>query len=327
MKTGNMPENVLKRSVLKRIKPDDEIVLRGAAVGADCAFLRINPQDICAMAHGSAIMEKEDSMAHAIYRATNNLAAGGAKPMAIQVGLMMPKACVEHQLKMIMSQAQKTAEELGVTIAGGNTQIHPAIKEPVVNITALGIPYKENVWKKPKIRIGQDIVMSKWIGISATAYLAKQYEKDLCTRYPVNYIKDAQSLEQYYSIIPEAATAIRSGVSAMHDVSGCGIFGALWELGEYAGVGLTISLKKIPVKQETIEICEFFDLNPYKMRSDGALLMVTEDGLALVEALEKEGIPAAVIGTITAGNDKVVVNDEEKRFLEPPYSDEWYKVI
>ena len=32
-------------------------------------------------------------------------------------------------------------------------------------------------------------------------------------------------------------------------------------------------------------------------------------------------------GTITEGNDKVVVNEEEKRFLEPPYDDEWYKVI
>ena len=325
MKTGNLSENVLKRSVLKRIKPDKNI-LRGASVGADCAFFHVG-EGVCATAVGTAILEKEGAMSHAIYRATNNLAAGGAKPVAIEIVLLMPKACVEHQLKMIMSEAQKTAEAVSVSIVGGSTQIHPSIKEPIVTVTAIGEPFKEGIWKKEKLHPGQDIVMTKWIGMGATAYLATTREEELLTRYPHAYIKEAQCLEQYYSVIPEAATAVKSGVSAMHDVSGRGVFGALWELGEYAGVGLTILLKKIPVKQETIEVCEFFDLNPYKIRSDGALLMVTDHGEALVEELENQGIPAAVIGTITEGNDKVVVNEEEKRFLEPPYDDEWYKVI
>lgn len=104
----------------------------------------------------------------------------------------------------------------------------------------------------------------------------------------------------------------------MHDVAGGGIFGALWELGEQAGVGLQVHLKKIPIKQETVEICEFLGYNPYEMRSDGALLLVTNEGHTLVEALAQEGIAAEVIGMITDGNDKVILNDEEKRYLEPP---------
>ena len=46
--------------------------------------------------------------------------------------------------------------------------------------------------------------------------------------------------------------------------------------------------------------------------------MVTGEGHALVEKLAAEGISAEVIGIITDGNDKVIINDEEKRFLEPP---------
>ena len=51
---------------------------------------------------------------------------------------------------------------------------------------------------------------------------------------------------------------MKSGVRAMHDVTTGGIFGALWELAEASGVGLEIELKKIPIRQETVEICEFF---------------------------------------------------------------------
>jgi hydrogenase maturation factor len=40
----------------------------------------------------------------------------------------------------------------------------------------------------------------------------------------------------------------------------------------------------------------------------------------------KNGIPASVIGRITDGNDRVIVNGDEKRYLEPPKSDELYKV-
>ena len=93
-----------------------------------------------------------------------------------------------------------------------------------------------------------------------------------------------------------------------------------------AGVGLEIDLKKLPVRQETIELCEFFDLNPYELSSGGCLLMTAEDGNGLVDALKKEGIPAVVVGKTTDGNDRVLFNEEERRFLEPPKTDQLNKV-
>ena len=45
-------------------------------------------------------------------------------------------------------------------------------------------------------------------------------------------------------MLSEAAVAVRSGVSAMHDVTEGGIFGALWEMAEASGVGLEIEFKK-----------------------------------------------------------------------------------
>ena len=97
----------------------------------------------------------------------------------------------------------------------------------------------------------------KWIGIEGTAILAKEKEAALRERYSQPFIDKAKELDRYISVLSEAATAVKSGVAAMHDVTEGGIFGALWEIAEASGVGLEIDLKKIPLKRETVEICEF----------------------------------------------------------------------
>ena len=180
--------------------------------------------------------------------------------------------------------------------------------------------------KIPKKRAGLSIVMTKWIGLEGTLILAEEKEEELLSRYPLRLIRSAQGFDKYLPILPEAATALKSGVYAMHDVRNGGVFGALFELSRSMGVGLSVNLKQIPVKQETIEICEFFDLNPYELLSGGCLLLVTEKGEELVEALQLENIPAAVIGETINSNDKIVINGEETRFLEPAKPDEIFKI-
>ena len=150
---------------------------------------------------------------------------------------------------------------------------------------------------------------------------------ELKEHFPASFVDTAKAFDQYLSVVPEAAVAVKSGVAAMHDVTEGGLFGALWEMAEASGVGLEIDLKKIPIRQETVEICEYFDVNPYGLISSGMMLMASEDGNALVHALAEANIPATVIGKATEGNDRVIVRDEERRFLEPPKTDELYKVL
>lgn len=131
-------------------------------------------------------------------------------------------------------------------------------------------------------------------------------------------------MDRWMSVVPEAAIAVKSGVCAMHDVSEGGIFGALWELAERAGVGLHIDLKKIPLRQETVEVCEYCNVNPYELLSGGCLLMAAEDGEALKSRLEAEGIPAAVIGKTVAGKERIIRNEDEVRYMDRPQQDALY---
>ena len=139
-------------------------------------------------------------------------------------------------------------------------------------------------------------------------------------------VETAKGFDQYMSVIPEAAVAVKHGVSAMHDVTEGGIYGALWELSEASHIGLEIDLKAIPFRQETIEICEYTGLNPYYLISGGSMLMAADNGHDLVRSLEKAGIPAAVIGKATKGPAKRITNGEDEAFLERPKADELYRI-
>ena len=59
--------------------------------------------------------------------------------------------------------------------------------------------------------------------------------------------------------------------------------------------------------------------------SGGSLLIGTGNGNAMVRAFGEAGISAKVIGKAVRGNDKVIIREGERFFLEPPKSDEFYK--
>lgn len=342
MKTGKISESILKRSVLKYCKTKREEVVKGAAPGVDCAFFTY--PDRQGRDAGSQLSDCQDKVfcaatqtvslpviragCYAVYAAVNAVAAGGGIPFAMQMALTLPEGTEESELKRIMQMTEEAAGICKVQIAGGHTEVTGAVKYPVISVTAFGyrLEAAERV-SRGLPAAGQAVVMTKWMGLEGTAVLAQEREAELLERYPFSITTAAKGFEKYLPVLPEAATALKSGATAMHDMRNGGVFGGLYELAGRLGVGLSIDLKKIPVKQETIEICEFFDLNPYGLLSGGSLLIVAEDGDGMVKALQEAGIPAAVIGRTTDNNDKVLHNGEEIRFLEPARPDEIGKVI
>ena len=140
-------------------------------------------------------------------------------------------------------------------------------------------------------------------------------------------MEEAAAFDRYYSILPEAATAVKSGGCTMHDASEGGIFAGLWEMAEGAGVGLTIDMKKLPLRQETVEVCEYCNVNPYELRSGGSLIIASPEGTAVVEALVAEGIPAVIVGRFTDSNERLILNEDEVRYMDRPQRDEIYKSV
>lgn len=327
MKLGKISESVLKRSVLREIKPNRKEVLNGAGLGVDCAVLVSNEGDnvaVCANCE-PYIKNTEYAWRNSVYKVLNNMAATGAKPVGITASILLPESAEEGELKQIMKQIASICKEEQIQILGGHTEVTDAVTRPVVTINGVGKCTVKNFENKAKP--GQDLVVSKWVGLEGSAMVAREKKEDLLKRYSLSFIHEAENFDSYLSVIPEAAVAVNTGVSALHDVSRGGIFAALWELAERSGVGLEVDLKKIPIRQETVEICNYLDLNPYCLVSGGSLLMAAEDGVELARELEKNGIVCSVIGRTTDSNDRLIINEDEKRFLVPSKSDEIYNIF
>ena len=327
MNIGKLPENVLKRSVFKQLHTKRKEVLQGAGVGEDCAAILLGADEMFVVSTDPITGTTQDIGRMGMLVTLNDLASAGAEPVGVLLTALLPENITEPQIRQIMQQIDGECEKYHVQVMGGHTEITRAVNQPVLTVTGIGKALKGKMISTGGARPGDDMVITKWIAIEGTVILAKEKEMELLDRFPKNMIEEAKKMEKYLSVVPEAAVAVRSGVSAMHDVTEGGIFGALWEMAEASGVGLEIDLKKIPVRQESIEICEYFGINPYELISSGSMLIAASDGNMLVRNLEKEGIPAAVVGKAMEGNDRILINDGEVRFLEPPKTDELYKVL
>ena len=321
MRPGKFSESVLKRSVLKQIKTKREEVNRGAEVGEDCAFFSFDKKEGSLITTAPIIVDEFESIAPQLTAIVNNVAAAGGEPVGVVVSAILPDKILESVVQRLSGEMERTCHNLNLQIAGGNTLISKAVKNPILNVTVIG--KKEVVLHQNfhNYKAGQDILLTKYVGLAGTAILSKMEQSKLEERLPSYIVENGISLEKEISVLPESRIAMEVGVTGMHDVSRGGIFSALWELAEKGDVGIEVDLKKIPVRQETIEICEVLGVNPYELYGAGSLLIVTDKGNQLLYELEKQQIPAAIIGKITEENGKVILNGEEVRFLDRPKND------
>ncbi|MBB2184514.1 hydrogenase maturation factor [Lachnospiraceae bacterium MD1] len=327
MNLGKIPETVLKRSVLNQIAHRRDEVLVGPAIGEDCSVLAIAEDEALVISTDPITGTVKDIGTLAVHITANDIASNGAEVIGIMLTILLPDGFEEAELRGMMSDIETVCKQLNLEVIGGHTEITKAVNQPIVTVTGVGKIKRDSMIKTAGAKPGQEIVMTKWAGLEGTAIIAAAKEEELRSKYSADFINGAKRMIEHISVVPDSKIARSVGVTSMHDVTEGGIFGALWEIGAASKVGLEVDLRKILLRQETVEICEFYDLNPYMLISSGCMLIITDQANYLVDCLKAEGIPAAVIGRITQGNDRIIINEEERRFLEPPKSDELYKVM
>ncbi len=143
-------------------------------------------------------------------------------------------------------------------------------------------------------------------------------KEDLKTNYPDIYIEKMSHKTSDRLPYIEVETAPFYKVTAMLPLGSGGLMAGLWNLGEREEAGLVIYADRINYEQETIEISNHFTLNPLELNSKGAYLLATDKGEELTLALRSAGIDAVCIGEVTKDKKRVVIFEDEERFIESP---------
>ena len=169
---------------------------------------------------------------------------------------------------------------------------------------------------------GDELIVAGPVAAEGTAWITKNYHDRLREFFAERFLEDAVKLHEVYGTGTENdkiwKMAEESGASARYRMGEGGFLAALWKMAEASGVGLSADLRSVPIRQETIEICEIFDVNPYKLLSGGSILMGIHGGDAFVQQLRREGIMAAVIGQTDSGNNRLLYSGGNARYLERP---------
>ena len=280
-----------------------------------------------------------------VIRAVNKLAAEKIRACTFFPVILLPPGTQENVLREIMKQICSTAFSLNVEVGQAHIEVTDAVTRPVITGSAAGISF-DRLMKKEGSRLdanqqaaGQnscreadeqtvckdsacrDIVAIGWIGLEGTLILTSDCREELKKRFSASLLSRMDMPLKELSVMGAAETAAAEGAGPMVNLSDGGFMAGLWELSKKTSGGLDTDLKKVPLLQETIEITEYFGINPYMMASEGCLLAAAVDGDRLAACLMEKGFCAVRIGSLNSTKDKIIRNGEEIRHLDRPQTD------
>lgn len=330
MEQGTLGELYLTRSVTKHIRKNNKAVVIGAGVGKDYSMVR-TADDRLLLSEGMG-----ETPLVAWVKALNNMATSGGGVAGVRVCYMLPEGTEEIMLKEYAATFNALADSQGIQIIGGNTRVSSAYLRPSFLVEVIGSISGDNILPF-KAKPDYQVVMVGYTGVLGTNLIVDSLYDELRKRFAASYVAGCKFSEEEYYIAPKVNEIKKCipdyGIVYIHDISQGGVYGALWQLGVALNMGVEAEHKSIPVRQETIEICNYFDINPYMLDGTGAFLVVAKEGELVADRLRQLGYMASVIGRLTENKDRVVVlNSEnrannEKRYLAPVKGDEIYKVI
>lgn len=326
MKVGKVSQTVLKRSILKTLQFQREEAIIEPSIEEMCYGIEVKDGEQVLSTSVALYGNEKDLGVFALAQVVNDLATRGAKAVGVSVHIMLPPYAYESRLKAMMEHIEGAGSAHAVQILCAKAEVSPAINKAIVYMNGVGVLKKGELLQSNMGKADQDIVLLKWIGLEGTFRVMREKEEELSKRFVPTFLNQIQMLEP--EIFSEKALFLAKdfGVSAMHQITSGGILAALWEFAESSGVGMEVDLKKMSIKQETVEVCEYFHLNPYQLTSAGSILIATDRGEELVSKFAEEGIWATILGRTTEDKARVILGGEEKRFLDRPAADELLKI-
>lgn len=326
MKVGKVSQTVLKRSILKTLQFQREEAIIEPSIEEMCYGIEVKDGEQVLSTSVALYGNEKDLGVFALAQVVNDLATRGAKAVGVSVHIMLPPYAYESRLKAMMEHIEGAGSAHAVQILCAKAEVSPAINKAIVYMNGVGVLKKGELLQSNMGKADQDIVLLKWIGLEGTFRVMREKEEELSKRFVPTFLNQIQMLEP--EIFSEKALFLAKdfGVSAMHQITSGGILAALWEFAESSGVGMEVDLKKMSIKQETVEVCEYFHLNPYQLTSAGSILIATDRGEELVAKFAEEGIWTTILGRTTVDKARVILGGEEKRYLDRPAADELLKI-
>jgi len=309
---GKIPAATLRKTVFSHLGVKRKDVLLGPSLGEDGSVVKVGEKVlISAMDPITGASERIGWLA--VHINANDVATFGVRPAFFSSCILLPENSTEETVERISRQIDEAAKTLDIAVIGGHSEVTPDLERPIIVGCAMGVAEDGRYVTSGGSKPGDKLILTKGAGIEGTAILASEAYDQLRRRMDESLLRSAVKFYDKISVVEDAVLAFNvGGVNAMHDPTEGGIAGGIHEMADAANLGVKVFEEEIPTAQETLEICNLFQIDPLQLISSGALLISADPNLAdeILEELGNHGIQAAIIGEF--------LEDPKERLLISP---------
>jgi hydrogenase expression/formation protein HypE len=234
----------------------------------------------------------------AVCGTVNDLAMSGADPLYLSAGFIIEEGFPLSDLSRIVGSMQAAAVEAGISIVTGDTKVveKGAADGIFINTAGVGAIVEGSDISPRRVRPGQDIILSGYIGEHAIAIMSGRHELTL----PQTVASDCAPLG---GLVKEMLAAVPE-IAMLRDPTRGGVATTLNEIAQQAKVGITVEETAIPVSPAVVAVCDILGFDKLYLANEGKMLVFVEPEysekvLAIMHA-HRYGKDAAIIGKVTA---------------------------
>jgi hydrogenase expression/formation protein HypE len=244
----------------------------------------------------------------AVNGTVNDLAVGGARPIALSLAFILEEGLPIEVLERVVASTRAAAARAGVPIVTGDTKVvgRGCADRLFINTSGVGVVPAGVSLSSARVRPGDAILLSGTVGDHGVAILSRRQGLEF-GGLDGEIASDTAALHGLCAAVLEAA----SGVHAMRDPTRGGLAATLVEIASRRALGIEVDERAIPIRDGVRGACELLGLDPLLVANEGKVVVFVDEASseAALAALRAHplGRGAARIGRVTATHPGAVL--------------------
>ncbi len=328
MKVGKLSEEELREIIFPNLGFQDDSVLLRPSLGIDSGVVRLG-ENIIVTSTDPITAASHLIGRWVVYITTNDVLASGGIPKWFLLNLLLPPATTKEEIEEIMKDVSDTLKKMKMSLVAGHTERTPGLKMPIAIGAAIGLAKK--IFFPSDVEVGDYIYVVGEVAIEGAYIVYKEKEKEIEKLFSLEEKMEIESFPEKITIYPYAKKLLEKcneEISWMHDPTEGGIYNGLLEVALATKKVIEADLSSIQINRLAMKICNRYNLNPYKLLSSGALLVIVKKGShrKFIEKCKDMDIKPLQIGYIAGEHERGEVRLKGKvnyNFTNPEEDEIW----
>lgn len=320
--TGKIQDSFFKEAVFPFCGAKREEVIIGPQYGVDVAIVNLgNGLGMALTSDPLSLIPTlglRESAWLSVQLMANDIATTGFSPLYAQYVLNLPPSLSVEDFKSYWQHIHEFSKQLGIAITGGHTGKFEGQNSTVSGGgTMITVGPAEKLLTSKGASPGDVLLMTKESALIATSILALSFPETVKKHCGKEAYEKGCELFYQTSAVEAGIVAGQigrhtSGVTAMHDVTEGGIFGAVYEMACAAGCGVELHADNIQRGYAQQKICEYFGFDPTLSIGAGSMIIAVKPEKAdlIKNHLLSKNISATIIGKMVAPEAGRKIKDE-----------------